>query len=103
MAIDRFTNPDKRQNLIDAGMAFSKWMRIRSTIQIEYREPYFGGIWNDLIQLANLPGRPTIELVDSADLCFIQAKNKDQAHWSELDWAQAIDYHLEIIKNLADR
>lgn len=99
------TAEEKRQDLIErlitAGLAFSKWMRCRETIQIQFREPCFGGSWRDLLLLATFHlGEPIIEYVNSADLHYIQAAKKEQAYWTAKEWKKEILDRLEIIDRL---
>ena len=94
------TRENDRQELIDAGMAFSKWMRTHDTIQIAYMDMYFGGKWKYLLWLTQLPGRPILEYVNSADLHYVQGSKKEQRNWTERQWAEAIDDRLEIAENM---
>lgn len=94
---------DLIERLVFAGMAFSKWMRSLQTIQIQFHDPYFGASWNDLIVLTQLPGRPMVKYVDSADLHYVQAGKNEQAHWTARKWKKEILSRLEIRDELKRR
>lgn len=104
----QMTEEEERQDLIErliaAGLAFSKWMRCRETIQIQFHEPHFGGSWRDLLLLATFHlGKPIIEYVNSADLHYIQAAKREQAHWTAKEWEEEILDRVEIIDKLRER
>lgn len=96
---------DLIERLITAGLAFSKWMRVREAIQIQVSDfCWFGAPARDLMLLATFYlGEPIIEYVNSADLHYIQAAKQEQAHWTAKEWEEGILDRLEIIDALKAR